>query len=161
VSKLLMGSTDDLEFFRSGQLSPAAAMRIAHRYQWLAIGLVLGNAVTLLVVFVLALLLLLGPRGQPALVVGLLLIAGAQLGVAVWIWMIGQRAQRLPVQRVKAPLGLATRGDRLQLGGREFRLLSTLQAAPEVGQLVSAYWVQPPLQRSPLALALLVEDEGS
>jgi hypothetical protein len=158
--ELLLGSEEDLQFYRSGQLSPATALRIAGRYQWLAIGLVLGNVVTLLVAFVVTLMVLIGPGGSPALVAALLALAAVQLGVAVWIWLIGNRAKQLPVQRLRGALGMGRTADRLLLDGHEFRLVGPLRAAPQVGQVVNAYWVQPPLQRAPLAVALLAEDES-
>lgn len=155
-----MGSEDELPYYQAGQISPAAATKIAQRYQWLAIGLAIGNMLTLLVVFVLVLVLLSSARGSLGLVIALLLLASAQLGVAVFVWLAGARAQRLPVQRVRGPLGMSTRPGRLRLGDREYRLLGGLRGPPEVGRTVSAYWVQPPLQRTPLALALLSEDEA-
>jgi hypothetical protein len=161
VGKLLLGSEDDLRFYRQGRLSPAAAARVANRYQWLAIGLAAGNMVTLLVVFVLTIVLLNSGRGTLALVLTLLALAVIQLGLAVIIWLIGDRAKSLPVQRVRAPLEVGARTGRLRLGEREYRLLGRLNIAPEVGQTLSAYWVQPPFQRTPLALALLSEDEAS
>lgn len=160
MPQLLLGSQEDLAFYQAGQLSPATATLIASRYQWLAIGLVLGNVVTLLVTFVLTLLLLLNERGSAALVVALLLLAVAQLGAAVWVWLAGSRVGHLPVQRLRGPLGIARRSDRLLLRGREFRLHGRLLAAPEADQQVSAYWVQPPLWQAPLALALLAEDNA-